>query len=283
MKPLAFDLYCGLGGWTDGLLEEGYEVIGFDIQRHRVGRRKYPAQLVLQDILTLHGSQLRRAALIVASPPCQRYSYMSMPWSKGRVLAGEFRTGMQSIGDLNALFWACFRIQDEASEAAGHRIPLVVENVRGAQAWVGKAKARYGSFHLWGDVSTWGNIIVAGSLANGGLEMPRAATKNTGGSWFAVDKRGKATDRNDPRDGSVKNAGHSVRYPDAPYTPHMTDPARVGGIKQPGLSGRRWFDHGAAQLPSHSVRRAEYAAKIAMIPLPLSRFIGRAYKPAEVQ
>jgi hypothetical protein len=34
MKPLAIDLYCGLGGWTEGLLAEGYEVVGFDIERH---------------------------------------------------------------------------------------------------------------------------------------------------------------------------------------------------------------------------------------------------------
>lgn len=24
MKPLAIDLFCGLGGWTDGLCSEGY-------------------------------------------------------------------------------------------------------------------------------------------------------------------------------------------------------------------------------------------------------------------
>lgn len=36
-KPLAIDLYCGLGGWTDGLLAEGYDVIGFDIEQHEYG------------------------------------------------------------------------------------------------------------------------------------------------------------------------------------------------------------------------------------------------------
>lgn len=33
-KPLMIDLYCGLGGWADGALAEGYDVVGFDIERH---------------------------------------------------------------------------------------------------------------------------------------------------------------------------------------------------------------------------------------------------------
>lgn len=52
MKPLAVDLCCGLGGWTHGLLAEGWDVVGFDIERHVYGDEQYPAQLVLQDIRT---------------------------------------------------------------------------------------------------------------------------------------------------------------------------------------------------------------------------------------
>jgi site-specific DNA-cytosine methylase len=135
--PLAIDLFCGLGGWTEGLLAEGYEVVGFDIERHQYGDHRYPAQLVVQDVLTLHGSQFKDATLIVASPPCQAYSYRAMPWKRAKALPPPD----------NTLFEACFRIQREACEAAGLHIPMVVENVRGAQKWVGRARWNLGSYY----------------------------------------------------------------------------------------------------------------------------------------
>ncbi len=152
MKPLAIDLFCGLGGWTEGLLAEGYQVIGFDIERHVYGEQRYPAQLVLQDVLTLHGSQFKDADLIVASPPCQEYSYMAMPWSRAKEKRARIKAEPAEQKRLTALFDACFRLQAEASEAAGHHIPLIVENVRGAQEWVGRSRWNFGSFHFWGDV-----------------------------------------------------------------------------------------------------------------------------------
>ena len=150
MRPLAVDLYCGLGGWTEGLLAEGYDVIGFDNERHEYGDQRYPGQLVVQDVLTLHGSQFKNATLIVASPPCQEYSYMAMPWSLAKAKAKAIRadTTGKELERLNRLFDACFRIQREASFAAGRHIPLVVENVRGAQPWVGRARWNFGSFYL---------------------------------------------------------------------------------------------------------------------------------------
>lgn len=152
--PIAIDLFCGLGGWTEGLLAEGYDVTGYDIEAHEYGDARYPAKLVLADVLTLHGSQFKDAALIVASPPCQAYSYMAMPWKKGKAIAAGIRADMTGakLDKLNQLFNACFRIQREACEAAGHHIPMVVENVRGAQPWVGRAQWNFGSFYLWGDV-----------------------------------------------------------------------------------------------------------------------------------
>lgn len=152
MKPLAIDLFCGLGGWTEGLLDVGYRVVGFDCEQHVYGEDRYPAQLVVQDVLTIHGRQFKDAALIVASPPCQEFSYMAMPWTLAKEKARRLRDGEDDPKLLTALFDACFRIQREAIEVAGRFIPLVVENVCGAQRWVGRARWHYGSFYLWGDV-----------------------------------------------------------------------------------------------------------------------------------
>ena len=118
---LAIDLFCGLGGWAEGLLAEGWDVVGFDIERHAYGAHRYPAQLVLQDVLTLHGSQFRDASLIVASPPCQAYSWMAMPWTRAKARAAEIRadeTGAM-LAELNRLFDACFRIQAQAIARGG--------------------------------------------------------------------------------------------------------------------------------------------------------------------
>jgi hypothetical protein len=59
----------------------------------------------------------------------------------------------------------------------------------------------------------------------------------------------------------------------------MTNPAEHHGIKQPGLSGPAWFDHGSAAFSSKSTARKEAAARIAKIPLPLSRYIASVYLP----
>jgi hypothetical protein len=141
-KPICVDLYCGLGGWADAFLSEGYECIGYDVEAHDYGTGGYPGTLILRDVRSIHGSELKDAAVIVASPPCQGYSYRAMPWKRAKALPPPD----------NTLFNECFRIQREACAAAGHYIPLIVENVRGAQRWVGRARWNYGSFYLWGDV-----------------------------------------------------------------------------------------------------------------------------------
>jgi hypothetical protein len=310
---IAIDLFCGLGGWTEGLLAEGYYVVGFDIERHRYPRRapqpvsdagksapmsckrlpgakggkitgwphvdldspligewdEYPAQLVLQSVLTLHGKQFKDAALIVASPPCQEYSYMAMPWSRAKAIEAEYRNGTRDVADLTRLFDACFRIQREACEAAGRHIPMVVENVRGACKWVGRSRWNYGSYHLWGDVPAL-------------MPMTRAIKSdvnfnNSGsGVWNRGEHIGEGQKVPGFRfDGSGKSfQTASVDRHTRPDHIQVIDPER--GTK--GYAARLGDSQISRKHGSKSKARKAARAAVAKIPLPLAQHIARYWK-----
>jgi hypothetical protein len=262
LKPLAVDLYCGLGGWAEGFLAEGFDVVGFDIER-----RPYPGQLVLQDVLTLNGSQFRDAAVIVASPPCQAYSYRAMPWKRAKALPPPD----------NTLFEACFRIQRKASEAAGRYVPMVVENVKGAQKWVGRAKWHYGSFYLWGDVPALMPIAKRAQKFN------PDGTAHGPGSWFAIA---------DSKNRGAHSAG--VKAPGLNWSDRSKrgqDFTRAAGAQATKNNGGSWFAvaHNTTTGHSHNPRdamarssglkRKHASALIAKIPFPLARHIARCYRP----
>lgn len=269
-KPLVVDLFCGLGGWSEAFLAEGWDAIGFDNERHDYGSGGYPGQLVLQDVCTIHGAQLIDADCLVASSPCQEFSYRAQPWKVAK--AQDFKDlgiaqptwWKKSQGKMNTaeraewecwkktypvtppvlginLFWQAFRIQHEIYEACGRHVPLVAENVRGAQPWVGRAAYNYGSFYLWGDIPVLMPLPVRAQKFN-----PDGTNHGTG-SWFKI--------------ADSKNRGASE------------------GLKVPGLDFSGWFDTGIAKHSSRSDSRKAASAQIAKIPQPLAQHIAKVYKP----
>lgn len=298
-KPLCIDGYCGLGGWSEGFLANGWECIGFDIERHDYGTGGYPGQLVLQDMRTIHGSQFKDADCLVFSPPCQNYSYMAMPWKRGKAIAAAIREDQsgRKLDALNALFNACFRIQAEASETAGHHIPMVVENVKGAQPWVGRAKANFGSFYLWGDIAMVGNRIVI-PQAQFAAESVRAWRQRKPDGLPALNSH------DDPKRGrkSLSWCEDMRKVPGMNFHDHENtggpgrsfQSAAVVQQKQPvwfnddkrraDKGGGDWFGAGKdcslmRRLSSKSSARKAASAQIAKIPAELSEWVARAYWP----
>ena len=243
MKPIVYDGYCGLGGWSEGFLAAGYHCVGFDIEAHDYGSGGYPGELILRDMRQVHGSLLKDAACLVFSPPCQEPSYRAMPWKNAKALTPAelglaepswWKKTESQMSKMELAFWrvwqerhpkpapelfielfnTCYRIQREACEAAGHYIPMVIENVRGAQKWVGRAKANYGSFYLWGDVGMVGNRVVAiveGKVLGHGVAPVKALKNGTGGSWFPQGN-GAVVVNNHGRDGD-KNPAAGEKVP----------------------------------------------------------------------
>ena len=117
---------------------------------------------------------------------------------------------------------------------------MIVENVRGAEDWVGrKAKWNFGSFYLWGDVPA----LMPGTLVN-----------------------------------ALKNPGHINKRDGAPHTKRLTNPAehRKNGKDWFGSGENCSLQRRSA---SGSKARKAASAQIAKIPLALSRHIARVYKP----
>lgn len=272
--PSAVDLFCGLGGWTEGLLAAGYDVTGYDIEAHEYDGERYPARLVLRDVLTIDGAEFAHAALIVASPPCQEFSYMAMPWARAKQIARALRgegdfpegyRGSRTIGELTALFDACFRIQREASAAAGRRIPLVVENVRGAEPWVGRARWSFGSYYLWGDVPALMPHRIGGRKFN-----PDGTSHGTG-SWFKV---ADSVNRGGRKNPGFRFDGSGRSFQSESVVRHVGEGRKGAG------AGAEWFDGNLCVKSSKSPARKAASARIAKIPFALSHWIARAHLPA---
>ena len=260
MKPIVYDLYCGLGGWTEGFLSEGYRCIGFDIEAHDYGTGGYPGELRIRDICSIHGSELKDATCIVGSSPCQEFSYRAMPWKRAKALPPPY-LGIE-------LFNAQFRIQREAFEAAGHYIPMVVENVRGAQKWVGQARYHYGSFYLWGDVpALMPQTLGARKLLSEISESIRHG--NSPARWTNPDEHYFG-----PREG-YKTVGMNWSNREL----HGQDFTRIAGKQSADNFG--WSGTIMRQGTSRGKARKAASALIAKIPFPLSSHIARCFKPLD--
>ena len=192
-----------------------------------------------------------------------------MPWSRAKALPPPD----------NTLFEACFRIQREACEAAGRHIPLIVENVRGAQKWVGRARWNFGSFYLWGDVPALMPIRLRGQSnkmpkeINEAIRQGRSPARWTNAAEHYFGRL--------PREDGVKQGGSGAAWWRDALNEHHKEGCTA--IK----NGKDWFGSGEdcslqRRHSSKSTGRKAASALIAKIPLPLSTHIARTFLPMDM-
>lgn len=68
----ALDCFSGLGGWSDGLALEGFEVLGIEIVPEIA--RLYKHDVIVGDVRNLVECDFGGYDLIVGSPPCRDFS-----------------------------------------------------------------------------------------------------------------------------------------------------------------------------------------------------------------
>lgn len=166
-RPLAVDLCCGAGGWTDGLMAAGFDVIRVDV----VARPEYRGQLIISDVrdvprtlrLIREAAGERQVRAVVRSPPCTRFSLARA----GRV------ADPPTEADLDIL-QACICIGNELKPDF-----QVTENVRGAIRWfvplLGQPTVKHGPYYFWGNVPPF--LAEASGLRKGiyGSKSPTTA------------------------------------------------------------------------------------------------------------
>lgn len=129
------DLFCGRWGWSRAFAARGWECVGVDlVESPAPDYLGAPCVFVRKNILELTVSDVHGFDFICASSPCEQFSTMR-----------NFRPPVP----YPELGIALFNHTRALCERSG--IPYVMENVAGAQKYVGRAEAHCGSYFLWGN------------------------------------------------------------------------------------------------------------------------------------
>jgi len=144
----ALDLFCGLGGWSDGLASEGFKVLGVEIEPKIAKLYKHP--VLVEDVRNLNGKIFRDFTLIVGSPPCRDFSVIGNvfghTWKRPPDPKGEgmslVKSFLSCVKSANPKYW-------------------LLENVPKLQKYIGPAKVEtfLGVNHMrrcfWGNFPTF--------------------------------------------------------------------------------------------------------------------------------
>jgi len=169
---------------------------------------------------------------------------------------------------------------------------MVLENVKGAQPWVGRARAHFGPFYLWGDVESVGGSVVMGGAPKFGQTLKAARLLKGRSNFHFFEQTGLPSPRfsgaehesSVQRHQAIKTVGHVNIRDGHTHTRHLTNQAesdrvvKGGGVVKQHGSGETWFDIGIASHGSQTSARKAASAQIAEIPITLSRYIARSVR-----
>lgn len=139
--PLLLDLFCGRLGWSKAFLARGWDCMGIDL----VEPPDKPKGFLFEqrDILKVEhicspswNALYGKPDFICASSPCEEFSVHGMKHFHPNPKYPEM--GIKLFNHTRAL-----------CESSG--VPYVMENVRAAQEFVGRAVHHAGPFYLWGN------------------------------------------------------------------------------------------------------------------------------------
>lgn len=131
------DLFAGRLGWSKAFLARGWEVVAVDLTMPSI---EIPpgVEYLLMDVLTITPEWIKSRGFdfICASSLCEQFSVHGMKHFHPNPPYPEL-----GIKLFNHTRYLC--------EASG--LPYVMENVRAAQKFVGRAEHHCGPFYLWGN------------------------------------------------------------------------------------------------------------------------------------
>lgn len=128
------DLFCGRWGWSRAFAARGWECVGVDlVQPHEIPEG---CQFWQFDVLTVSEAIYSRGFdAIIGSSPCENFSLFRMPHFHPNPAYPEL--GIELFNHARKLCWKS-------------GLPWLLENVAGAQEFVGNAINHCGPFYLWG-------------------------------------------------------------------------------------------------------------------------------------